>query len=153
MGTDRGRAGEGDARVSRRIRYTLAMVGIGVAVVLLMVTAIRAASTYYYTLPQFRQLGPAAVGRFVKVNGTVGPDPRWDPLHEELDFTVLDGTGQGGPAVAPLTVRYHGPAPDTFAPGISVVVAGQLLPSGEFAARQVLVKCPSHYAAAAPGGA
>ena len=136
----------------RRVRIWLASAGICVALVLLMVTAIRAASTYYYTLPQFRALGPSAAGRFVKVNGDIGPSPQWDPSRELLTFDVVAAPGQDGtPApqgVAPLPVTYHGPEPDTFTAGISVVVAGRMLPSGQFQADQVLVKCPSHYSAA-----
>jgi cytochrome c-type biogenesis protein CcmE len=148
--------------MSRRVRLTLASAGIAVALVLLMVTAIRAASAYYYTLPQFRALGSAAVGPFVKVNGSVGQDVRWDPLTQELTFEIVaasaaPGSGAeesaGGAAVAPLPVVYRGPEPDTFKPGISVVVAGRLDPSGTFSAEQVLVKCPSHYEAALPTSA
>ncbi len=153
--------------MSRRMRLALASGGIAVALVMLMVTAIRAASSYYYTLPQFRALGSGAVGRYVQVNGTVGTHPRWNPLTEQLVFSVLplaSGAGAGSvggsagarfPAVvaaaAALPVVYHGPEPDAFNPGISVVVAGTLRTDGTFEARQVLVKCPSHYTAAAPG--
>ncbi len=138
--------------MQRRVRLWLASAGICVALVLLMVTAIRAATTYYYTLPQFRQLGASAVGRIVKVNGTVGPAPQWNAAQEQLDFEVVAAAGSNGappPAgVVPLPMKYHGPEPDTFAAGISVVVAGRMLPSGQFEADQVLVKCPSHYEAA-----
>lgn len=136
----------------KRVRLWLASAGICIALVLLMVTAIRAATTYYYTLPQFRDLGGAATGRFVKVNGAIGPAPQWDPAQERLTFDVVAAPAQtGSPApqgVTPLPVSYHGPEPDTFAAGISVVVAGRMLPSGQFEADQVLVKCPSHYTAA-----
>lgn len=145
--------------MSRRMRLALVSGGIAVALVLLMVTAIRAAATYYYTLPQFRALGAGAVGHFVQVNGTVG-SPHWDPLTEQLTFTVLPpaaGTSstsaaQAAPgSVTPLPVVYHGPEPSTFTSGISVVVAGVLAQNGTFQAHQVLVKCPSTYTAAAPG--
>ena len=135
--------------MSKRLRLGLAGVGICVAVVLLMVTAIRAASTYYYTLAQFRALGRSEVGRVVKVNGTVGGSVRWNYAAEELSFDVVAATGAtSGDPPAPLPVVYHGPEPDTFATGISVVVSGRLSASGTFDAEQVLVKCPSTYVAA-----
>jgi len=149
----------GGAAVSRRMRLALASAGISVALVLLMVTAIRAATTYYYTLPQFRALGAGAVGRVVKVNGTVGGNVQWNYATQELTFEVLPATTASGtsaaapapdPAAAPLPVVFHGAEPDTFAAGISVVVSGQLQASGTFAAEQVLVKCPSTYVAASP---
>lgn len=132
------------------MRLAVASAGISVALVLLMVTAMRAASTYYYTLAQFRALGAAAVGRSVKVNGTIGGHVQWSYATQELTFEVLPAAAasSGGTAVAPLPVVYHGAEPDTFASGISVVVAGQLEPSGTFLAEQVLVKCPSTYVAA-----
>ncbi len=125
----------------------LSSAGIAVAVVILMVTSIRAATTYYYTLPQFRALGAAEAGRYVQVNGQVAPGVRWNPTAERLAFEVR----YAGSTVAPLPVVYHGPEPDTFASGLSVVVAGRLNPQGTFVATQVLVKCPSHYQAAAAG--
>lgn len=157
--------------MSRRMRLALASGGIAVALVILMVTAIRAASTYYYTLPQFRSLGSGAVGRYVQVNGTVGGSPHWNPQTQQLVFSVLPpapsaassaggssaaasaaaAAAAGAVAVTPLPVVYNGPEPDAFNPGISVVVAGTLGADGTFKARQVLVKCPSHYTAAPPG--
>ena len=136
--------------MTRRLRLALASAGIAVALVLLMVTAIRAASSYYYTLAQFRALGPAAAGRVVKVNGDVGAGVQWNYATQELSFEVVPAAGAGTADPTPLQVVYHGTEPDTFASGISVVVSGELLPSGTFAAQQVLVKCPSHYEAATP---
>jgi len=144
--------------VRRRLRLALASAGIAVALVILMVTAIRAASTYYYTLPQFRGLGQDAVGRYVQVNGTVGGPLHWEATTQQLVFDVLpatgtaaSATGAGSAAVAALPVVFHGARPDAFTTGISVVVAGRLGADGTFEAHQVLVKCPSHYTAAAPG--
>lgn len=150
--------------MSRRMRLAMASAGIAVVLVLLIVTAIRAATTYYYTLPQFRDLGRAAVGRYVQVNGTVGGHPHWNPQTQQLTFAVLPpaaavGRGNAPTAtrlvstapVAPLPVTYEGAEPDAFTPGVSVVVAGRLLADGTFQARQVLVKCPSTYTAAAAG--
>lgn len=151
------KAGErGATAVAGGLRcWRLPLLGGAIAAVLmlLMVTAIRAATTYYYTLPQFRALGPAGVGRYVQVNGVVAPGVRWDPATQVLRFDVLPPAGAGGAvsAVRPLPVVFTGPEPDAFTAGISVVVAGRLQPDGTFAARQVLVKCPSHYTAAPPG--
>lgn len=154
---------EGGTGVSRRMRLALVSGGIAVALVVLMATAIRAASTYYYTLPQFRALGAGAVGRYVQVNGTVGGNPHWDPQTQQLVFSVqaaaptASSTSAPAPAppaaVSPMPVVYHGPEPDAFHSGISVVVAGTLGANGTFQAHQVLVKCPSHYSAAPQGQA
>jgi cytochrome c-type biogenesis protein CcmE len=133
-------------------RWQLPVLGgaIGVVVALLMVTAIRAATSYYYTLPQFRALGAAAVGRFVQVNGRVAPGFAWRTATETLRFTLLPPAGASGRA-APLPVVFRGPEPDGFTAGTSAVVAGRLQPDGTFVAQQVLIKCPSHYEAAPSG--
>jgi cytochrome c-type biogenesis protein CcmE len=141
----------------KRWRLPLLASAIGVVVLLLMVTAIRAATTYYYTLPQFRALGRAALGRFVQVNG-VAAAVRWDSAAQRLAFELLpdpavatSGAQPDPSRAAPLPVRFQGPEPDAFHAGIAVVVAGTLQPNGVFAASQVLVKCPSHYTAAPAG--
>ncbi len=147
------------ATATKRWRLPVLAAAIGVVIVLLMVTAIRAATTYYYTLPQFRSLRGAAAHGFVQVNGLVASGIRWDSAAQRLRFILLaaPATGAGkappasGPAVAPLAVRFQGPEPDAFHAGLDVVVAGTLQSNGVFDARQVLVKCPSHYSAAPAG--
>ncbi len=136
----------------RRLRLALAAGGIGVAVVLLMVTAIRAASNYYYTLARFRALPASGQHAFAQVNGNLAGPIHWDPVGEKLTFTVVAPPGSsGGSAIQPLRVTYHGVEPNAFKAGITVVVAGTLTPGGTFDARQVLVKCPSNYSATPPG--
>lgn len=162
----------------RRWRLPILGGAIAVVVVLLMITAIRAATSYYFTLPQFRALGPAAIGRFVQVDGVVGRRISWNSGSQHLQFRVVAGAQTAAPApgrsgaassttltrdaavapatsaaaVPPLPVTFIGPQPDAFRPGIDVVVAGELGPDGRFTATQVLVKCPSTYTAA-PAGA
>ena len=157
------RGAEGGAAVAtatKRWRLPALASAIGVVIVLLMVTAIRAATTYYYTLPQFRSLRGAAAHGFVQVNGLVASGIRWDSAAQRLRFVLLPepatATAQApaasGSDVAPLAVRFQGPEPDAFHAGLDVVVAGTLQANGVFDARQVLVKCPSHYSAAPAGG-
>ncbi len=136
----------------RRLRLALAAGGIGVAVVLLMVTAIRAASNYYYTLAQFRALPASRVHPFVQINGNLAGPIHWDPVAGVLQFTLVAPPGTpGSRSTAPLRVIYHGVEPNAFKPGITVVVAGTVGATGVFDARQVLVKCPSNYSATPPG--
>ncbi len=131
------------------MRVALAASGVGVALVVLVTTAIRAASTYYFTLPQFEAMGHSAVGKYVQVNGTVSNDVVFNGADAHLTFDIVpvQGTGTG----TPLPVVYQGAEPDAFVSGISVVVVGRLAAGGTFDATQIMVKCPSHYTAAPPG--
>ena len=45
-----------------------------------------------------------------------------------------------------ILVDYKGVVPDTFKPGVEVIVEGRMLPSqGVFSANSLLTKCPSKY--------
>jgi cytochrome c-type biogenesis protein CcmE len=45
-----------------------------------------------------------------------------------------------------ILVDYKGVVPDTFKPGVEVIVEGRMLPSqGVFNANSLLTKCPSKY--------
>jgi cytochrome c-type biogenesis protein CcmE len=113
------------------------------AIAVLTVTSISSASTFYYTADQFGALPPAVRHGYVQVNGTLGPDIRWDPATVTLSFD-LDGAK---PGTRPVPVVYRGPEPSPFAPGMSVVVAGRLGPDGVFRAGKLMIKCPSRYTA------
>ncbi|NJB67402.1 cytochrome c-type biogenesis protein CcmE [Desulfobaculum xiamenense] len=59
-----------------------------------------------------------------------------------VSFHLLDKNG--GERFIP--VRYTGVVPDTFKPGVEVIVEGGLEPaSGVFGARTLMTKCPSKY--------
>ncbi len=82
--------------------------------------------------------------RQVQVEGYVIKDSvSWTP--PVLKFTITDGENQ-------LDIRYEGTLPGSFPTGetgsqskIDVVVIGSMTDAGEFAAGDVLVKCPSKY--------
>lgn len=45
-----------------------------------------------------------------------------------------------------MRVEYHGAVPDTFKPGVEVIVEGGLAADGKyFAAKTLMTKCPSKY--------
>jgi cytochrome c-type biogenesis protein CcmE len=55
-----------------------------------------------------------------------------------MQFTIIDGSKS-------LPVTYKGTVPDTFKPGIDVLIEGRLDKDGIFRATTILTKCPSKY--------
>ncbi len=66
----------------------------------------------------------------------------YNPAEEALRFTLEEPEGGG----ETLNVRYHGIKPANFEDAISIVAIGRYdAASEEFAADELLVKCPSKY--------
>jgi len=60
----------------------------------------------------------------------------------EISFVLLD---KKDPAQS-LRIRYRGIIPDTFKPGVEVIVEGGIQPEdGVFIAKTLMTKCPSKY--------
>jgi cytochrome c-type biogenesis protein CcmE len=83
-----------------------------------------------------------AAERTVQVAGGLEKDStRYDEQAEALHFALIEPeTGRT------LPVRYHGLRPANFEDAISIVAIGSWdAGANEFAARKLLVKCPSKY--------
>ena len=60
----------------------------------------------------------------------------------EISFVLLD---KKDPSQS-LRIRYRGIIPDTFKPGVEVIVEGGIQPEdGVFVAKTLMTKCPSKY--------
>lgn len=130
--------------VRRQRRFLVAGLVILAALAYLAFTVTRASAVYYLTVPELYARGAAAESRPVRVSGIVdaGSIVR-DPGSFVTRFTASDPGGM-------LPVRYQGPVPDIFQPGIQVVVEGKLGSDGVFHASSLLTKCPAHFQAATP---
>ena len=65
-----------------------------------------------------------------------------DPQSLGVDFDVLDTTNPG----QAIRVRFRGAVPDTFKPGIEVILEGTYrAETKEFEATTLMTKCPSKY--------
>ncbi len=94
-------------------------------------------TNYYMTVDELATKGSAA-GR-VRVGGPIVPGSiDWDNTARSLTFQLQGDT-------RPLTVTYHGFAPDSFREGATVIVEGELNSDGSFAGYNLLVKCPHQY--------
>ena len=86
---------------------------------------------------QPQQLSKARLFGTVAENGLTRPE---DALG--VSFTLLDKDQ----ANKTIRVDFRGVVPDTFKPGVEVIVEGGVNPaSGAFAANTLMTKCPSKY--------
>ncbi|MBK8480090.1 MAG: cytochrome c maturation protein CcmE [Proteobacteria bacterium] len=100
--------------------------------------------------------GGSALEYFKNVDEVTVQPQRWLGRRLRVHGNVVAGTIQKKPGTLDhrfavhsrgqwLEVSYRGLVPDTFKDCAEVVVKGQLLPSGRFAADTVTAKCPSKY--------
>lgn len=79
----------------------------------------------------------------VRVGGTVlDGSVQYDSKKGNLHFTITDGESK-------LPVVFEGIAPNTFRPGVEVVVEGRYVSKNIFEADKIMAKCPSKYEAQA----
>jgi cytochrome c-type biogenesis protein CcmE len=111
-----------------------------VAVVYLIVSAVRGSAAFYLTVEELLEKGPS--GRTVRVAGTIAEQSiLWRVRDMVLEFEISDQSGR-------LPVVYHGSRPDMFRDGAEIVAEGQYTTRGIFEAQTLLLKCPSKYEAA-----
>lgn len=99
------------------------------------------AKTYYKTVAELNQMGPAALGKRLRVAGDVeqgsirrqGAEVRFVLRQERLRL--------------PVVYRGADPLPDTFRDGAQAVADGKMGPDGVFQASRIQAKCASKYEA------
>ena len=118
---------------------TIYILGAG----LLVVFAGFALASFRSTLTQYVTFADArAASRSVQVaGGLVKGSSSYEDASESLLFTLTEeASGETMP------IRYHGLKPANFEDAVSIVAIGRYdATSREFAADQLLVKCPSKY--------
>ena len=120
-------------RINRKILIGGALVLL--AVIYLVITAMRSSTEYYLTIEELHARGPSP--RQVRVAGNVvGDSIVWSPRDLRLEFQVTDASGT-------LSILYHGARPDMFRDGAQVVLEGRYTEQGVFEADSMLLKCPS----------
>jgi cytochrome c-type biogenesis protein CcmE len=125
-----------------RKRLMIATAVLVVAFAVAVVWIVRSEGAYYR---QVGQLGGSLSGKVVKVGGTIVPKTL---RHDDsgYHFTMRDLTGKA----ATVAVAYSGQVPDSFGPGVDVVVTGRYeAQAGAIAADELQTKCPSKYKASA----
>lgn len=123
----------------KKRKFLIGGIIICLAIGFLAVTGFLDSNRYYYTVSEAAALGSSIFGRDIRVNGQVAADSvKNDVASMTLTFTVTEGD-------AAIPVVFHGAAPDSFKPGVDVVVEGRLDGAGVLQADNILTKCPSKY--------
>ena len=125
-----------------RLKLIIAVVVLTLAIGYLVFSSVRSSSAYYMTIGELKAGGPSLEDKKVRVVGTlVGDSVEWDARQLQLDFDIIDDSGQ-------LLVSYKGARPDMFQDGAETIVEGKYA-GGTFQATNLLLKCPSKYEEAA----
>ena len=105
----------------------------------LIYAGLRDTMTYYLTVSEVLA-GTTEIGNEpIRVGGIVSPSSvQWDPKDLKLSFILEEKESS-------LTVNYQGVVPDSFKPGIEVVLEGVYIGNGQFKATTIMPKCASKY--------
>ena len=104
--------------------------------------AFQGATVYYYTVGELHDRGPTAAGETVRVSGRLvdGSFTR-DEKSTLARFALTDGA-------AAVSATHDGVLPELFFNEHSeIILEGSYGPDGVFESHNVIVKCPSKYAA------
>ncbi|TFH88419.1 cytochrome c maturation protein CcmE [Billgrantia azerbaijanica] len=122
----------------RKLTIILGLVSLAAIAVGLTLYALRANINLFFS-PIEIAAGDAPFERQIRAGGMVKEGTvRRNPDSLDVEFVVTD-------YVEDLEVRYSGILPDLFREGQGVVVVGELQPSGEFRADQVLARHDENY--------
>lgn len=153
------------------VKFIIGGLAIVAGIIYLMISSLTASAQYFLTVDEVLAKSRAGEleGRNIRVSGAVlGDTIAYDIDNLELSFTIAHVPGdnqmlaeEGGLAEAlhnavadesrsRLEVRYNGPIPDLLQNEAQAILTGQLLPSGEFLADEILLKCPTKYEGSVP---
>ena len=109
----------------------------------LVYAGVRDTMTYYLNVSEVLANPPEVQNEsIVRIGGNVAPaSVKWDPKSLELAFKIEDMEDRK----YSLLVSYKGVVPDSFKPGIDVVLEGKYMGEGKFAAVTIMPKCGSKY--------
>ncbi|MHB1414776.1 MAG: cytochrome c maturation protein CcmE [Chloroflexota bacterium] len=127
----------------KRRKFLIGGTVFALALGFLIYQGIASTGTYYLTVSEYRAMGTAAAMQQVRVSGVVQDGTiSWDPRSMIVRFVVADPQ-PGGTSVP---VLYRGVVPDSFKPGVEVVLEGRPTAEGDvFEAKTLLTKCASKY--------
>ena len=163
--------GETATRPKTPLKFIIGGIVIVAAIVYLIVSSLSANVQYFLTVEELVSQFEAGTldGRKIRVSGAVlGDTIAYNIDTLELSFTIahVEADNQlvadeGGLALAlhnavldesrpRLVVVYTGPVPDLLQNEAQAILTGDMLPSGEFQAEEILLKCPTKYEGAVP---
>ncbi len=109
----------------------------------LVYAGVRDTMTYYLSVSEVLANPPEVQNdNIVRIGGKVTPaSVKWDPKSLELAFKLVDMEDKE----YSLLISYKGVVPDSFKPGIDVLLEGRYKGEGKFAAVTIMPKCGSKY--------
>ncbi len=120
------------------VALTLFLGGLGY----LLYSGLGENTSYFLNVSEALAMKPADLGK-ARLFGTVaaeGLDRPKDAMGVSFMLVDKDQTAKS------IRVNFRGAVPDTFKPGVEVIVEGGVNPaSGAFAANTLMTKCPSKY--------
>ena len=135
----------GSGLFSGRVKLAVGAAVVVAALGYFAFMAFQSATVYYYTVGEIQDRGPTAAGETVRVSGKLidGSFSR-DPDSTLARFTLIDLI-DGATA---LSATHDGVLPELFFNEHSeIILEGSYTPEGVFQSHNVIVKCPSKYAA------
>lgn len=129
----------GHRRPRTKLRFLVAGLVIVAAIGYMIYSATQSGSEYFVTTGELTAMGEKAIGQPTKLGGrVVEGSVQWDRGANTLSFSLTDGNQS-------LPVTYKGVVPDSFQPGVDVILEGKLDADGTFQATTLLAKCASKY--------
>jgi cytochrome c-type biogenesis protein CcmE len=127
----------------KKWRFLIAAAVIVVIFAYLIFSSTQGSAVYAMTIGELKGRGSAIYGRGVRVGGTVVANSiSYDASKVLLEFVLVDSGDT-------LPIAYQGARPDMLRDGADALVEGKYQADGTFAAKKILLKCPSKYEAAA----
>lgn len=122
--------------------YLVALLLVGAGVGYLVFSGLSQGTVYFLNVSEALAMPSEKLAQ-ARLFGTVSEkNLAHDPSALGVSFDVLDKDD----ASKAIRVNYRGAVPDTFKPGVEVILEGSFNPtSREFMASTMLTKCPSKY--------
>lgn len=99
-------------------------------------------SVYFVNVSEALAMEPGKLSHARLFGAVDAADLEGGPGTMGVNFRLLDKDD----TTKSLLVTYKGAVPDTFKPGVEVIVEGGLVPAtGVFSAKTLMTKCPSKY--------
>ena len=133
---------EGSGLFSGRVKLAVGAAVVVAALGYFAFMAFQSATVYYYTVGEIQDRGATAAGETVRVSGKLvdGSFSR-DTDSTLARFALTDGA-------TALSATHDGVLPELFFNEHSeIILEGSYTPEGVFQSHNVIVKCPSKYAA------
>lgn len=135
-----------------KIAASIAVIGMaGTYLFIETLSADPEALTYFHPADAVIAQQTEFVGKRIKMGGHVEKGTIFQKpgtLEYQFDVRPIPAMAKHPEALGKtITVRYVGVVPDTFKDDAEVIVTGKLGADGQFAAQDLLAKCPSKYEA------